>query len=184
MTVIVAVIAQWYLSGSSISQAAPWGTASQGPRASTAQTRPGHWPTGSRQGWGGDSDVIHWQSQMRWGDEQGLGCNQERQDWRQGTEIPDPTRVDPGSPGSQSGQLEARLVIGLTITQVQRPCRKPGWAQSMYDTIQSRILLGPRTEGVWLGAQVRLVRATKPCWSPQGPGNIFIFPTTSASVLV
>lgn len=162
-----------------------WERASQGPRASTAQTGPGHWPTGSGQGWGGDGGGIHWQSQMRRGDEQGLGCNQEEtQDWRQGGMIPDPARVDPGSPGSQWGLLEVRLVAGLIVTQVQGPCRRPGWAQPMYDTAQTRILLGPRTEAAWLGTQVRLVRATKLFWSPQGPDNIFIFPTTSGSVLV
>lgn len=119
---------------------------------------------------------------MRRGVKQGLGCKQEeRQDWRQGREIPDPARVDSGSPGSQWGQFEARLVVGVTQTQVQGPWRRPGWTQSMYDTAQTRILMGLQAEGAWAGAQVRLVRATKPCWNSQGPDNIFIFPVTSAS---
>lgn len=60
------------------------------------------------------------------------------------------------------------------------------WLGTAYrhGTDETRILLDPWTDRAWLGAQVGLVRATKPCWSSQGPDNIFVFLTTSGSDLV
>lgn len=144
---IVTVTAQWDLSGSSISWAASWKRATQGPRASTALTRLGYCSTGSGQGlaWWQWCDPLTVPDEMRWWSRTGVQPRQQT-----GLEA---RKRDPwynhgwtGNIASHWGQLEFRLVVVLTMTLVQGPSGDlPGHSLCM--TAQIRMLLGSRAEG-------------------------------------
>lgn len=67
MTMIVAVIAQWYLLGSNLIWTAALGRRGQG----TKGTYSTEWVM---------NHIQQWQSQLRWGNEEGLGFTQEERE--------------------------------------------------------------------------------------------------------
>lgn len=178
MTMVVAVIAQWYLLGRSLIWAAALGRRSQG-----------------RKGiYGTDwviNDVQQWQSQLRWDNEQGLGFTwQERENWKWGRD-PRLFQGPPNKPRWPVQTIGSRAGCRANCN-TSSGSRQKTWLGTVYlqhslnedtDSI-SHSKFGLMSRGRLSGHPKRMVRATKTCWRPHSLGNVFSFPTTSDSIPV